>query len=43
MLQEYNIKLDWFLGDPELRQLVCAGSRVTHGFFISTKGSNKVI
>ena len=28
MLQEYNIKLDWFLGDPELRQLVCAGSRV---------------
>ena len=28
MLQEHNIKLDWSLGDPELRQLVCAGSRV---------------
>lgn len=28
MLQEHNIKIDWSLGDPELRQLVCAGSRV---------------
>ena len=28
MLQEHNIKLDWSLGDPELWQLVCAGSRV---------------
>lgn len=28
MLQEHNIKLDWSLGDPDLRQLVCAGSRV---------------
>jgi hypothetical protein len=38
MLQEHNIKLDWSLGDPELRQLVCAGSRVSTSHLVLALG-----
>ena len=28
LIAQHNTKVDWSLGDPDLRQIICAGSRV---------------